>query len=280
MPRAIEIACLAALLASLSAGQTAAPLSFEVASVKRADPPVIGESHSSRFSGKGVDAHYIPLRICITYAYGVKDFQVSAPAWMSYEMYDIVAKPPAGTKSEQDVREMLQTLLAERFKLQVHRETKEFQGFALVVGKDGPKLAAEAPDDPDAPITRNDPRGRLPRDSYRTSSLHGGGGKFEARGMNMDGLAGVLSRLLGRPVANTTELPDRYDLSFEYSRDDAQGGGLIGVVGGPPREPPAGSDPGTSVFKSIQKLGLRLEPRKVPLEVIVVDHAERKPTKN
>jgi uncharacterized protein (TIGR03435 family) len=279
MPRAIEAACLAALLACVSQGQTAAPLSFEVASVKPSKPPVIGESYNSHFDGRGIDAHRFTLRMCITNAYGVKDFQVSAPAWLSDERYDIVAKVPAGTKSDQ-VPEMLQTLLAERFKLQIHRETKEFPGFDLVVGKNGPKLALAAPGAPDAPEAPYGPRSPLPRHGTRTSPLPGGGGKLQARGIKMDKLARTLSTLLGRPVTNMTELPSRYDPSFEFTRSDEREGGLVQRIGGPPPEPPPGSEDGASVFATIQNPGLELVSRKVPLEVIVVDHAEKTPTEN
>jgi uncharacterized protein (TIGR03435 family) len=248
MQRSIDIAWLAALLACASAGQTAAPLSFEVASVKPAEPPVSGQFRATVNDGDRVDL-YITLRNCITLAYRVKDNQVSAPAWLNHAWYDIVAKRPAGTGNEQ-VPEMMQTLLAERFKLAIHRETKEFAGFALVVGKNGPKLAKAAPD------------GAVRRSSGRMSATPGEGGKFEDHAITMDRLADALPRILGQPVVNATQLAGEYDVSFEYA------------------PLAAGSDLGVSIFKSIQDLGLKLEPRKIPLDIVVVDHAEQTPTGN
>src|SRR5208283_5325729 len=170
MPRAIHTACLAAMLVCISAGQTGNPLSFEVASVKLARPLVPGESRGTKRGIDRIELQYATLRNCIVYAYRVKDFQVSAPAWLDDLHYDIVAKGPAGTRPDH-LQEMLQTLLAERFKLQIHRETKEVAGLALVVGKDGPKFekAAQESEDPNG-----HPMPSLAPGSFRVSPGRGG----------------------------------------------------------------------------------------------------------
>jgi uncharacterized protein (TIGR03435 family) len=85
-----------------------------------------------------------PFAIAFSYAYHVKDFEVSAPARLGEERYDIIAKSPEGSRPTQ-MAEMMQTLSAEQFKMQIHRKTKEFPGGSLVVAKDGPKLTRTAP---------------------------------------------------------------------------------------------------------------------------------------
>jgi uncharacterized protein (TIGR03435 family) len=157
---------------------------------------------------------------------------------------------------------MMQALLRERFKLVAHREQKEYSVYALVVGKGGPRLT------------------ETPKESLTTSgaafgmSMTGTAGKVEARHCDMTALANTLPRLVGRPVVDQTGIAGRYDFDLEFSRDDA----VSGVVLGP--APPPGTEMGVSVFTSIQKLGLRLDARKVPLDTVVVDAAEKTATAN
>jgi len=126
-----------ALLAGWAAlGQTAAPLSFEVASVKPAAP---GQWRESKAGVDRIDFPNATLRYCIAFSYDLKEYQISGPSWLGELRYDIVAKGPVGTRRDQ-LPGMMQVLLAQRFGLQAHNETKEFSVFALVVGKNGPKL--------------------------------------------------------------------------------------------------------------------------------------------
>ena len=142
MIRNISVAGAAMLAACVCWSQPATP-SFEVASVKPSAP-----SAQWRESKAGVDRIDFPnatLRYCIAYAYGLKEYQVSGPSWLSELRYDIVAKGPEGTLHDQ-LPDMMQALLAERFQLELHDETKEFSVFALTVGKNGPKLKASPPE--------------------------------------------------------------------------------------------------------------------------------------
>ena len=141
--------------------QTAAPgPAFEVASIKPAAPLNRGQIFSGQaHAGMKVDAARVDigsmsLADLIRVAYRVKPYQISGPDWMASERFDVLAKLPEGASSGQ-VPEMLQALLAERFKLAVHRESKEHAVYALVVGKNGPKLK-ESPPDADAPATTDD----------------------------------------------------------------------------------------------------------------------------
>jgi uncharacterized protein (TIGR03435 family) len=301
------------LAAGAAVGQTA---TFEVASVKPAAPLdrsqiLSGQMHvGMKIDAARVDIGFMSLAELIRVAYRVKPYQISGPDWMASERFDVLAKLPEGASREQ-VPEMLQALLAERFKLTVHRESKEHAVYALVVGKNGPKLK-ESPPDADAPAGGGapaaaddaNPQVRVSGRGENTQvSISGGqigtahmsmgpGGTMhlEAPKMNMAAFADTLSRFVDRPVVDLTELKGTYqvalDLSMEDLRNAARSAGLMGLGMGGGRDgarPPsdAASDPGgLSIFAAVQQLGLKLEPRKAPLDLIVIDHLEKTPTEN
>src|ERR1017187_710288 len=153
MIRTIGSAGLALFISSMAFGQsTAAPPSFEVASVKVAEQPK-PDAQGRLFMFRGcsggllprstdsgtLTCNNMPLRQLLVTAYGLKNYQVEGPAWLDTDGYDIVAKVPAGTTKEQ-FSLMLQSLLAERFKVTVHRETRNMQVYVLSIGKGGPKV--------------------------------------------------------------------------------------------------------------------------------------------
>ena len=288
-------------------GQTPA---FEVASVKPAAPldrsqMLSGQMHvGMKVDAARVDIGSMSVAELIRIAYRVKAYQVSGPDWMTSERFDVLAKLPEGASSAQ-VPEMLQALLAERFKLTVHRESKEHAVYALVVGKNGPKLKESAPD-ADAPAATNDanPQVRISGRGENTQVSISGGQigtahlsmgpngtmHLEAPRISMAAFADTLSRFFDRPVVDLTELKGTYqvalDLSMEDLRTAAMTMGIMGPGMGAGRggaRPPAdaASDPGgLSVFAAVQQLGLKLEPRKVALDFVVIDHLEKAPTDN
>ena len=252
------------LMMAGGASQTAAP-AFEVASVKPAAPCcAAGQWRESKAGIDRIDFRYVTLRYCIAFAYGIKEYQVSGPAWLNETRYDILAKGPEGTRHEQ-LAQMMQTLLAERFKLEIHRDKRDFSVFALVVGKSGPKLQ-ESPAQADAAEGAR----------FGMSTTVAGVGRMEVKHGDMTALANTLPRLVGRPVVDLTGLTGRYDFVLEFSPEEASRMVPLDVPTGaaPPSELPV------SIFTSIQELGLRLEARKLPLDVIVVDRAERTASEN
>jgi uncharacterized protein (TIGR03435 family) len=263
MIRKFSIANAALLAGCVALAQTAAPLFFEVASVKPSAP---GQWRESKAGVDRIDFPNATLRYCIAFAYGLKEYQISGPSWLGELRYDIAAKGPIGTRRDQ-LPDMMQALLAQRFKLRAHTETKEFSVFALVVGKNGPKLK-ELP---------QDSAGEAPGAKFGMSMSPSGVGRLEAKGTSMPALTNTLARLLGRPVVDLTALTGRYDLDLEYSTEDGNGMRMAAPPGG---ALPAAAEPGVSIFGSIQQFGLRLEARKVPLNAIVVDLAEKIPTEN
>lgn len=252
--------------AGIAAGQSAAPLSFEVASFKPAAPCCApGQWRESKVFDDRIDFRYVTLRYCVAFAYGLKEYQVSGPPWTNEVRYDILAKGPAGTRKDQ-LPAMMQALLAERLKVEVRREKKEFSVYALVPAKTGPKLK-------DAPPAPNPNAGA----AFGISMSGVGVGRLEAKNANMTSLANTLPRFVGRPVVDLTGLAGRYDFELEFSPEDMKG---MPVQQFPDAPPGSAAQFGMSIFSSIQRIGLRLESQKLPLDAVVVERAERTPVEN
>jgi uncharacterized protein (TIGR03435 family) len=215
---------------------------FEVASVK---PNPSGSGHSDiDVDGNLLRMNNVTLKACITWAFRMTDSQVYGPDWLGSERFDIVAKAEAGKPQP----EMLASVLAERFKLAVHRETKELTIYALVVAKNGPKLKKVDPGEDDTTSRR---------------------GHLTATRVSMSGLARFLAGpnvRLGRPVVDKTGLDGVFDFNLDWSPEGSQ-------------EKAADALP--SIFIALQEqLGLKLDAQKGPVEVLVVDHVEKIPTEN
>ncbi len=309
---------LAALAASAAFAQApAAPLAFEVATIKPAEPITPAQIQSGKVHlGLSVDAArvdigYMSLYDLIAAAYKVKAYQVEGPDSLKSQRFDILAKMPAGATKD-DVPVMLQALLKERFKLEFHHDKKEHSVSALIAGKGGPKMKEAEPDEPvkegePAPLAKGetvvgagDSTVRIKSSANGTSgvatSAKTGAVKYsvspdgmvhyEYSKLDMPTLCDALSRFVGTPVIDMTDLQAKYQVALDFSAQDliavARKAGIDIPAGAAPA-PPAGeaSDPGsTSLFGAIQRLGLKLESRKLPIDVIVVDRAEKMPTDN
>jgi uncharacterized protein (TIGR03435 family) len=221
-------------------------------------------------------------------AYDLHAFQLVAPDWMQQARFHIEAKLPVNATKEQ-FREMLRSLLAERFGLKVHADKKEMSGYELVLAKGGPKFKEAAPpkpEDPDDSAARRRESGPPPRAERGfpvlppgTSGMAIMRGFARAQWLNMttEELARNLSYQSRRPVTDVTGLIGKYDFSLYWK---------AGALDTAPRldsEPAsAAPDPsGPSLFSALQEqLGLKLDSKQVTLNVIVVDHAEKTPTQN
>jgi uncharacterized protein (TIGR03435 family) len=283
---------LCALLSSVAAfGQSpSARPEFEVASVKKSAPAMPERFNIGvHIDGAMVRFTYLPMSSYIRMAYRVKDHQVLGPDWLPTENFDIAAKLPDGATREQ-LPEMIQSLLADRFKLVLHHETRELSVYALVAAKSGPKLKESAPD-PDAEagpgakgtvdVAVTVGRGGGVIDLGKGSFVSYGRDRLEAKKVTLNALADWLTRLLDRPAVDMTGISGTYDFSLEYSWDELRN--LLRSSTGGVRELPARADtadPGNSIFTSLAAFGLKLEPRKAPMEVLVIDHIERTPTEN
>jgi uncharacterized protein (TIGR03435 family) len=214
----------------------------------------------------------------------VKDFQISGPDWMNSTRFDVVAKLPANTTREQ-VPQMLQALLADRFKLTLHRDKKEMPVYVLVVGKNGPKLKES--EDQGAP-----PPGAGPGGPGQRGMVQMGRGRLTANRSTVSGFADVLSRQMDRPVVDTTGIKGNYDITLEWTPDERQRMNFMPGGGGPPpgaeehaapraNAPDSPTSAGPTIFVAVQEqLGLKMEAKKNPVEILVIDHVEKVPTEN
>jgi uncharacterized protein (TIGR03435 family) len=300
MMRFILSALLAAIpaLAQTPDGQP----SFEVASIKPAAPQAPGRMMMGRRGGPGTPD---PTRVTFTNAsmemllmtaFDVKGYQITGPSWLQTEHYDVTAKIPPGTTDEQ-FRLMLQNLLKERFHMAVHHDSKELPIYALVVAKNGPKLkeAAVEPAPPEGALPPEPPaRGKdgfpqLPK-GRRGLMFMMNAGRIRAAGnqQSMSDLCNALAMNLDRPVVDQTGLKGKYDFTMDFAPEPGTiakmkalgpAGAPGGDAGGPAPAPDA--DSGPSIFTALQEqLGLKLEPKKGPVELIVVDNLEKAPTEN
>jgi len=316
MLRAIMSAGLVVFTCCAAWAQTAeSSPAFEVASVKPAAPMTGNFIRVGMRGGPGtpdpgqITYNNVTVKDVLMNAYGVKGFQISGPGWLGSERYDIVAKLPRGaTKAEFMV--MLQNLLAERFKLTLHREKKELPMYALVVGKNGPKLKESvedaAPkggglaDRPAAvmgkPTVDRDGFPVLPPAAAGRAAvslaLMNGNVRITASKQPMSGLAEDLSRQLDLPVLDMTGLTGKYDFTLYFAPEGLAG---MRLPGGPPPDasPPGEAGPGMpmasapdgqsspNLFTALQEqLGLKLEQKKGPVDLLVIDHMEKTPIEN
>lgn len=221
--------------------------SFEVASIK---PNHSGSRGSDNDWGDGrISSINVPLRRLIAVAFEIREDQISGPDWLANERFDIQAKAssPVG---DPEIKRMLQSLLKERFHLAEHRATRLEKVYALVQAKNGSKLKAETP--------------------TGSSTTNGTRGALKATTVSMTQFANRLSRMLELPVVDETEMPGVY--SFKLTWDPAAN----------TLQAEAPSDaPGPSIFEAIQQqLGLKLEAKRAPVEIMMIDHVDRVPSEN
>jgi uncharacterized protein (TIGR03435 family) len=236
------------LAALLLLAQT--PPSFEVASIKpnKSGAGAIG----NKFEPQRMAWTNVPLRELIRAAFRIQPYQLlGAPVWVASDTWDIDARTESPATTQQKM-EMLQTLLADRFQLKLHRETRELPEYKLVIAKGGAKLRHALESDPDE--TRI------------------GRGLIENRHMSIGDLAGWLKGELGRPVSDDTGLAGNYSVKLEWVPDEGQPNSQGAI--------PSADSTGATIFSAIQEqLGLKLEAHKGPVEILIIDRVE-KPSAN
>jgi uncharacterized protein (TIGR03435 family) len=232
---------------------TAQSPAFEVASIKAVSP----REGAAGFTSMDTDPAMVrysnvtlKLLMAIAYRFDGRLIQ-GGPSWLDEQPYDLTAKIPPGTSKDR-VPAMLQTLLVERLHLATHRETKEQRGYFLVAGPKGNKLiAGQKVDQKDLEQVRG---------AHPAAQIVRGG--IMGHSMTMGSLAGSLSQVLGSQVEDHTGLGGTFDIDLKWTPDD-------------------GKESGPSLFTALQEqLGLKLEPGKVSVQVLVVDHADRNPNEN
>jgi uncharacterized protein (TIGR03435 family) len=280
----------AALFFCAGALAQAPKLQFEVASIRPTTPEVATGAAATaglRIDGAQFRAS-MPLRGLVVIAYKTRPYQFEAPEWMSSQWYEIAATLPEGHTQVDEVREMLQALLAERFHMKTHRETKDLLVYALTVAKGGIQ-AKEDPLDPVEPSVEAVSTGselstvaKLPRGA----TLAIGGDKVEAKKFTMTMLADELTRFVDRPVEDQTGLAADagYDLTLELTHEDFLATRVRSAIAAGFTPPPQAMGlleaSGDSLHAALAKVGLKLEAKKAPMEVLVIDASDKAPSEN
>lgn len=269
--------------ATAPAAAPAGPVTFEVATIK---PNKSGERNRSvrRQPGGRMTVTNMPLRDLIGFAYQVNNLTlVGAPDWTRDESFDMVAKMegdppmvPPGQGPDQ-IQLALRSLLEERFKLKVHRETREMDVYALVMAKPGgaPGRGLKASTQDCSPETMRALAGRgggptaPPSGGVMCGARMGPAGHLVVGGMPVSVLPGMLSQMTGRSVLDRTNLSGVWDFELNFAPDP-------NTFQGPPGVTLPAADPALpSIFTALQEeLGLKLDATKAPIEVLVVDHIE------
>jgi uncharacterized protein (TIGR03435 family) len=216
---------------------------FEVAAIK---PSTQDSGSSGMHTGNGrLNAENVTLRRCIQGAYAIgPNLIFGGPDWLDKDRFQIDAKTVDPTNGDREIMQAVRSLLAERFQLKLHRETRTLPAYVLEVAKGGPKLE-KAPEG-------------------AGGKTDAGRNRIDAQATTMDHFAEVLSRHVDYPVVNRTGLEGKFNLKLEWTPESNR------------PEP----SPGPSLFTAVQEqLGLRIRPQKAPIEVIVIDRAEH-PTGN
>jgi len=237
-----------ALMAVCASAQSDLPPAFEAASVKP-NRTVSGSSSSHTRPGN-LTMTNVSLRSMITSAYRIRDYQLNGPDWLRTERFDVVAKAVTGS-SDKELMPMLRSLLAERFKLETHTETKEMPVFGLVVAKNGLRIQ---------PV---DPAGG----SSTNSNSDEKGGELTAERTTMTGVAAWISSRMDRPVLDMTGRTEAFTFKLHYSLESEN------------NDPTAARYPILPLAIQ-EQLGLRLEKRNAPIEIVVVDRVEKVPIEN
>ena len=311
--------------------ESAPKLELEVASVRPSGPLEAGATETMRMTGgpgtddpERITYSRVPMRYLISTAYGVGLDQISGPEWVvtgqspygrygdprGAAPYDLSAKVPPGTTKEQ-LAQILQNVLAERFHLAFHHGTKEFSGYALVIGKEGSRLKASAGPISEAERALESPARTTPGGNTEVSrQLQRDGFPQLFPGRNMGGryqedevrirfrdyplfdLAQQLSFALAARIVDKTGMTNKYDftLKLELPQDAFMVGfGVISPLATPGQawrgttSPPATAqvDAVPIISAAMEKqLGLKLEATKIPMDVLVIDNIERVPTED
>jgi uncharacterized protein (TIGR03435 family) len=283
------------VLLSVVAGFTVFGQTFEVASIRPSAPP--GGDHMNvgvHIDGSQISCTQLSLKDYISAAYRVKLYQISGPDWLGSERFDISAKIPAGAKEEQ-VPEMLQAMLVDRFQMKFHREKKDFPVYALVIAKGGLKLK-ESAKDPEASdsgdpakaalnITGGGGRGGVHINLGNGSSFSLAENKFIGTKLTMASFVDTLARFEDRPVVDMTDLKGTYDIQLDFTTEDYTALLIRSAIAAGVTMPPEAmkaleNSSGDSLLAALEKVGLRLERRKAPLDVLTIDSMMKAPTEN
>ncbi len=268
---------------------------FEVASIRPFDPTVPGQTAGLHFDGALLRGAGLSLRDYLATAYRFKAILISGPDWTLTDRYNISATLPEGGSRAQ-VPEMLQALLADRFHVKLHKDKKELPIYALVLAK-GPLKLKEAPPDPDADPEKDEPTGLA---NVGTIAAVGNGAsityahgasvsiadnRIEVRKLPLWVVCRTLERYSDRQIVDMTGLTGLYSFTVDVTPEDYQAMNLRsavvrGIILPEKAQTFLDSTSPSALSDALQQVGLKLEARKAPLDVLVIDDALKTPTAN
>ncbi len=278
----------------LSASVSAQAPSFEVTSIRPSPPQTAPGAAGVRIAGSQVRITGVSLQTLLTFAYQVRPQQIIGPDWLGHGRFDLAATIPAG-ESVMQIPVMLQALLADRFHMKMHRESRPSPVYALGIARGGVKIQPSKPLDTTTGTTGEKPPAVnvTSRLSSAGSAIDYGGGSSVTMGNNriavrkqsMSAFADVLTRFVDRVVIDGTGLPGDYDLVLDFAPEDysslilrsAFNGGAVLSPDALRALDAASLDP---LSGALEKAGLTLESKRAPLEIIVVDSISKTPTEN
>ena len=291
--RLIGLAGIAALIAFAQSGVSR--LEFEAASIRATSAGGEHVDIGMHIDGSMVRFNFLSVQACMRIAYEMKTYQLIGPDWIVNDHFDITAKIPAGASQDQ-VKEMLQNLLTDRFRMTVHREKRDLPVYAMTVNKGGLRLKETEPD------AASQPSGNAAKSSLDVKATGSAAGVFVDLGngayftfaddhlighkLPMERVAELLTNFMDKPVIDMTGLSSsaNYDLSLALTADDYRTmqvrAAMKSGINLPPEMLRMAELSTDSLSSALEAAGLKMESRRAPQDVIVIDHADRTPTEN
>jgi uncharacterized protein (TIGR03435 family) len=268
MRLAIAIAAVIGLCCEPTIAQTSTPPAFDAASIKRSAPD--SDTFMKSHPGGRMELSRVTLRALIALAYRLQPFQVSGgPAWVNSQYFDINTEA-AEKPSEDRLFLMIRALLAERFSLKTHFETAQRPVYILVAGKAGGARPSGLQVSTEGSCVKVDPP--APPDPNACGSIGMGANHLEAHEVSLTRFAEALTRAVDRQVIDRTGRTEKFDISLRWLPDEHQVPPSSDAIPLPSDTP--------SIFTALQEqLGLKLEPSKAAIDLLVIDHAQ-KPSEN
>jgi uncharacterized protein (TIGR03435 family) len=274
-------------LCAAAFAQPPARSEFEVASIKPSPAQMPNQAAIGlHVDGAQLRCNFLPLNEYIRMAYRLKDNQLSGPDWIETTRFDIAAKIPEGAPRDK-VLDMLQSMLEDRFGLKYHRETKELPVYALVQAKGGFKLQP-LPAEPEPTAVdvsaSGGPQG-VTVSFGNGSSFSLGNNKFTVKKLSLEQFVAALSRFTDRQMVDQTSVPGKFDFSVDMTPEDYRALLIRSAIKAGVTLPPEAMRlldgvSGESLFLALQNVGLKVEARKAPIDVLVVDQVARMPKEN
>ena len=272
-----------------------APMTFEVATIKPA-PTIIAGQNQRVTAGVHIDrnqfqSNSLTLRDYMGIAYQLRIYQIEGPEWISTDRFDINAKIPTiegRTMQNEDLQNMMRDLVEDRFELKTPKVQRDFPIYALVQLKDGIKAKLNAQDELDANGVTVGGTGNAQGTVIslgRGSTMTMGGNKLAVTKASTLTLAEMLARFTDRPVLDQTGLKDTYDFEMTMTQEDFQAMQIRSAIAAGVTLPPQALKllevaSGDSMHEALAKLGLKLEAKKAPMDVMIVDSAKKTPDEN